>query len=75
VLAIGVRVEPALEQGLERLAHSMGKSRRAFVREAIAQSLQRFGDDDEVRCQSAVIAESCNTANRREHVPDWEDWA
>lgn len=73
-MAIGVRVEPELEQRLDRLARSMGKSRSACVREAIAQDVQRFGDDDEARHQSALIAETCNAANWSEQVPDWEDW-
>jgi predicted transcriptional regulator len=59
-MASGVRLEPELEQRLDRVA--------------IAQSVQRFGDDDEARRQSPLIAESCNTANWSEHVPGWEDW-
>ena len=41
-MAIGVRIEPELEQQLDQLARSMGKSRSACVREAIAQYVQRF---------------------------------
>ena len=36
-MAIGVRVELELEQQLDQLAHSMGKSRSACVWEAIGQ--------------------------------------
>jgi len=41
-MAIGVRVEPELEQQLDQLARRMGKSRSACVREEIAQYVQRF---------------------------------
>ena len=41
-MAIGVRVEPELEQQLDALARSMGKSRSACVREAITQKVQLF---------------------------------
>ena len=60
-MAIGVRVEPELEQRLDRLARSIGKCRSACVREAIAQYVQRFGDDDEARHQSALIAPQPST--------------
>ena len=60
-MAIGVRVEPELEQQLDALARSMGKSRSACVREAIAQYVQRFSSSDEARRQSALIAAAGST--------------
>ena len=74
VMAIGVRVAPELEQQLERLARSMGKSRSACVREAIAQYVQRFSNNDEARRQSALIAEHSGKPNWSERLPDWTDW-
>lgn len=62
-MAIGVRVEPELEQRLDRLARSLGKSRSACVREAIMQYVERFGDGDEARRQSALIAEHSSSAH------------
>ncbi|MFL0770916.1 MAG: ribbon-helix-helix protein, CopG family [Prochlorococcus sp.] len=73
-MAIGVRVEPELERQLDQLAHSMGKSRSACVREAIAQYVQRFCNDDEPRCQSALIAELSRKLAWSEQLPDWADW-
>ena len=46
-MAMGVRLEPELEQQLDQLAKRMGKSRSACVRDAIAQYVQRFGQNDE----------------------------
>lgn len=48
-MAIGVRVEPELEQQLDQLELSIGKSRSACVREAIAQYVQRFSNNDRVQ--------------------------
>ena len=73
-MAIGVRVAPELEQQLDRLARSMGKSRSACVREAIAQYVQRFSNNDEARRQSALIAEHSGKPNWSEQLPDWPDW-
>ena len=56
-MAIGVRVEPELEEQLDQLAERMGKSRSACVRDAIAQYVQRFGKNDEALRQSTLIAE------------------
>ena len=39
-MAMGVRLEPELEQQLDQLAKRMGKSRSACVRDAIAQYVQ-----------------------------------
>ena len=39
-MAMGVRLEPELEQQLDQLAKRMGKSRSACVRDAIAQDVQ-----------------------------------
>jgi len=73
-MAIGVRVEPELEQQLDQLARSMGKSRSACVREAIAQYVQRFSNNDEAQRQSALIASAGVDANLSEQLPDWADW-
>ena len=73
-MAIGVRVEPELEQQLDQLAERMGKSRSACVREAIAQYVQRFGLNDEALRQSTLIAEHFHQTDWSEQVPDWSDW-
>lgn len=73
-MAIGVRVEPELEQQLDQLELSRGKSRRACVREAIAQYAQRFSNNDQVQPQSALIAEHSSKTNWSEQLPDWPDW-
>ena len=73
-MAIGVLVEPELEQQLDQLALSRGKSRSACVREAIAQYQQRFSNNDEVHRQSAVIAEHSSKTTWSEKLPDWPDW-
>ena len=73
-MAIGVRVEPELEKKLDALARSMGKSRSACVREAIAQYVQRFSSTDEARRQSALIAEAGDPGDWSEQLPDWADW-
>ena len=73
-MAIGVRVEPELEQQLDQLAERMGKSRSACVREAIAQYVQRFGQNDEALRQSTLIAEHAHQMDWSEQVPDWSDW-
>ena len=73
-MAIGVRVEPELEQQLDALARSMGKSRSACVREAIAQYVQRFSSTDEALRQSALIAAAGDPGDWSEQLPDWADW-
>ena len=73
-MAIGVRVEPELEQQLDALARSMGKSRSACVREAIAQYVQRFSSTDEALRQSALIAAACDPGDCSEQLPNWADW-
>ena len=52
----------------------MGKSRSACVREAIAQYVQRFSNDDEARRQSILIAEWSDNGDWSERLPDWADW-
>ena len=52
-----VRIDPELEQQLDQLAQRLGRSRSACVREAIAQYVQRFGQNDEAKRQSALIAQ------------------
>ena len=73
-MAIGVRVEPELEQQLDQFAERMGKSLSACVREAIAQSVQRFDQNDEALRQSPLIAEHVHQTDWSEQVPDWSDW-
>ena len=73
-MAIGIRLEPELEQQLERLAQSLGKTRSACVREAIANYLARFDGDEEAKRQSSLIAASSSNKQWREPLPDWDDW-
>ena len=73
-MAIGVRVEPELEQQLDQLAKRMGKSRSACVRDAISQYVQRFGQSDEALRQSTLIAEHAHQTDWCVQVPDWSDW-
>lgn len=73
-MAIGVRVEPELEQQLDQLELSIGKSRSACVREAIAQNVQRFSNNDQVQRQSALIAKHSSKINWREQLPGGPDW-
>ena len=73
-MALGVRVEPELKQQLDQLAQRMGKSRSACVREAIAQYVQRFGQNDEALRQSTLIAEHAHQTDRCDSVPNWSDW-
>ena len=62
-----------LEQQLDQLARSMGKSRSACVREAIAQYVQRFSTTDEAQRQSALIAAADDSANWSWDYPDSVD--
>jgi predicted transcriptional regulator len=73
-MAFGVRVAPELEHQLDKLARGMGKSRSAYVREAIAQYVQCFSNNDEARRQSALIAEHTSKPNWSDQLPDWTDW-
>ena len=73
-MAIGIRLEPELEQQLDRLANSLGKTRSACVREAIAHYLSRFDGDEEAKRQSSLIAANSSTQQWREPLPDWDDW-
>ena len=72
-MVIGVRMQPELERRLDLLAHQLGKSRSACIREAISQYLLRHGDDGEARRQSQLLAE-LEAPNWSEQVPDWSDW-
>ncbi len=56
-MAMGVHIEPELQQQLDQLAKRMGQSRSACVRDAIAQYVQRFGQNDEALQQLTLIAE------------------
>ena len=75
-MAMGVRVEPELEQQLDQVAERMGQSRSACVRDAIAQYVQRFGQTDEALRQSTLIAAHAHQTHcsYQVHVPDWSDW-
>ena len=73
-MAMDVHIEPELEQQLDQLAERMGKSRSACVRDAIAQCVQRFGQNDEALRQSTLIAEHAHQTDRCDQVPDWSDW-
>ena len=72
-MAIGVRLEPELAQQLDRLAHNLGKTRSACVREAIAHYLCRFDGDEEAKRQSNLISAS-STQKWTGPIPDWDDW-
>ena len=73
-MAIGIRLEPELEQQLDQLAQSLGKTRSACVREAISNYLSRFDGDEEAKRQSSLIAASSSNKQWREPLPDWDDW-
>ncbi|MFZ4803672.1 MAG: ribbon-helix-helix protein, CopG family [Synechococcus lacustris] len=73
-MVIGVRVEPELEQRLDLVARSLGKSRSACVREAIRLYVQYFADDAEAKRQSALIQAQGDGAHWSEQLPDWSDW-
>lgn len=73
-MEIGIWLGPELEQQLDRLADSLGKTRSACVREAISTHLSRFDGDDEARRQSSLIAASDCTQQWSEPLPDWDDW-
>ena len=73
-MAIGVRIEPELEQQLDQLAQRLGRSRSAYVREAITQYVQRYGQNDEAKRQSALIAQQVQDTQWSEPLPDWSDW-
>ena len=73
-MAIGIRLEPELEQQLDRVAHNLGKTRSACVREAIAHYLFRFDGDEEAKRQSNLISASSSTQKWSEPLPDWDDW-
>ena len=73
-MAIGIRLEPELEQQLERQPQSLAKTRSACVREDIATDLSRFDGDEEAKRQSSLIAATSSTQQRSEPLPDWDDW-
>ena len=52
----------------------MVKSLSTCVREAIAQYVQCFSNNDEARRQSALIAEHSGKPNCSEQLPDLTDW-
>lgn len=72
-MAIGVRVDSAVEQRLDALAQRLGKSRSGCIREAIDQFLLRHGDGEEARRQSERLAQ-LEQPHWSEQVPHWSDW-
>jgi predicted transcriptional regulator len=73
-MVIGVRVDPAVEHQLDRLARQLGKTRSACIREAIDQYLLRHGDAEEARRQSQLLAALEPGRHWSEQLPDWSDW-
>lgn len=71
-MAIGIRLEPELEQQLDRLADSLSKTRIACVSEAIARYLSRFNGDEEAKRQSSLIAASSSTTGVERTTPQLE---
>lgn len=64
---LGVRLEPEVERQL-------GKSRSACMREALHHYLQRFGNAEEARRQSQLLADQDPQAHWSDQLPDWSDW-
>ena len=69
-----VRLEPELEHQLDQQAQRLGRTRSSTVREAIAQVVQRFGQDDEAMRQSAVISTHAQVKEWSKPCPNWSDW-
>ncbi|MFN9545880.1 MAG: ribbon-helix-helix protein, CopG family [Cyanobacteriota bacterium] len=72
-MVIGVRMEPKQERQLDRLAQRQGKSRRAWIREAIEQDLPRHGTREEARRQAEHLFE-LEPLNWSEQGPDRSNW-
>ena len=72
-MVLGVRVEPELERQLDQLALQLGKTRSAYIREAISLYLSRYGDAAEPRRQSEHLA-LAEPTHWSEQLPDWNDW-
>ena len=73
-MAIGVHIDPELKRQWDQLAQRLGQSRSACVREAIDKDVQRFGQNDEAKRQSALIAQQVQETQWTESLPDWSDW-
>ena len=59
---------------MDQLTQRLGQSRSAYVREAIAQVVQRFRQDGKAKRQSALIAQQVQETEWTEPLPDWSDW-
>ncbi|MBE9153432.1 hypothetical protein [Cyanobium sp. LEGE 06113] len=64
---LGVRLEPEVERQL-------GKSHSTCMREALHHYLQRFGNAEEARRQSQLLAAQEPQGHWSEQLPDWGDW-
>ena len=69
-----MRLEPEVERQLDQLARQFGKSRRACFTEALHHNLQRFGDAEEARRQSKLLAGQEPQGHWSEQLPGWSDW-
>ena len=69
-MAIGVRVEPELEQQLDQLAQRLGRSHSSCVREAIVQVVQRFGKTTKP-CVNQLSLPHAQGKEWSEPCPDW----
>jgi predicted transcriptional regulator len=72
-MVLGVRVEPELERQLDLLAHQLGKTRSACIREAISLYLSRHGGAAEACRQSEHLAQ-VEPTHWSEQLPNWSDW-
>ena len=61
-MAIGVRIEPELEQQLDQLAQRLGRSRSACVREAIAQYVQQNYENGSPRIDASHMTDYARDA-------------
>lgn len=73
-MALGVRLEPELEDRLERLAQRMGCSRSDCVRAALRSYLLQFDDFAVAKEQSLRVHGAEAEAHWSEELPDWADW-
>ena len=74
-MALGVRLEPDMDQQLSALAQRLQRSRSSCVRDAIQHYLQQFPDPQGAREQSQRIAALESEPHWSESVPDWSHWS
>ena len=74
-MALGVRLEPDMDQQLSALAQRLQRSRSSCVGDAIQHYLQQIPDPDGVREQSQRIAAHESEPHWSEAVPDWSHWS